>query len=464
VIATLCTALSAAAFFGSIDLGDLWPLAWLAPLPILWLAFGRARTLTVAFAAFAAYAIGSSNILEAYVGFLPAPVLIIAICAPAVLFTLSVLAARMVAARVDPLAGVLAFAALWTALGYLASFGPDGTAANVAYSQVPAPILIQSASLFGLWSIAFLIAFVPASIALALRRRKVLPAALGIGLFALNAAYGAYVLAQPAGPALRVGLIDSDKLGSAAFADDGAVALATIDAYDNQALTLARDDVRLVVYPEKLAIMEEPWRTQAAAKLAATARTLNATLVAGFDNRDGATRENIAWVFPADGGAPQIYSKRHMVPGLESAFTPGNGPLTLSNRVGIEICKDMDFNRMVRQDSRAHADVMAVPAWDFDADAYLHGDMAVMRDVENGFALARSARDGLLTLSDAQGRILALRRTSYDGFATLVDDLPRGTNAGNTLYDRIGDAFAWLCIAVSTALLLLGFFPRKKAA
>jgi len=464
MIAFLCMVLSAAAFFGSLGLGQLWPLAWLAPLPILWLAFGRARMATVAVSAFASYAIGSSNILEAYAGFLPVTVLIIAICAPAALFTLSVLAARFVAARVNPLAGVLAFATLWTALGYFASFSPDGTAANIAYSQVSEPILIQSATLFGLWSVAFLIAFVPASIALALRRRKVLPAVLGIGLFAFNAAYGAYVLARPVGPIIHAVLIDSDKLGSAAFADDGAVSLAAIDAYDDQALKLSGDHARLVVFPEKLAVIEPPWRAQAEARLASTARTLNATLVAGFDNRDGGRRENIAWVFPPDGGTPKIYSKRHMVPGLESAFTPGDAPLTLPNRIGIEICKDMDFNRMLRKDSREHADVMAVPAWDFDADADLHGNMAVMRDVENGFAMARAARDGLLTLSDAQGRILALRRTSKDGFTTLVGDLPRGINAGNTVYDRIGDAFAWLCIAASAILLLLGFLPRKKAA
>jgi apolipoprotein N-acyltransferase len=190
---------------------------------------------------------------------------------------------------------------------------------------------------------------------------------------------------------------------------------------------------------------------------------LNATVVAGFDSRDGATRENIAWVFPPDGGTPQIYSKRHMVPGLERAFTPGTAPLSLPGHVGVEICKDMDFNRMLRGDAREHADVMAVPAWDFGADADLHANMAVMRDVENGFAMARSARDGLLTLSDAQGRILALRRTSNDGFTTLASDLPRGTDTGNTLYDRIGDAFAWLCIVVSATLLFLGFFARKKS-
>jgi apolipoprotein N-acyltransferase len=226
---------------------------------------------------------------------------------------------------------------------------------------------------------------------------------------------------------------------------------------------MSNDHVRLIVYPEKLAVIEPPWRAQAEAKLAATAKALDATLVAGFDSRDGNVRENVAWVFPPDGGAPQIYSKRHMVPGLESAFTPGTAPLALANRIGIEICKDMDFNRMLRRDSSVRADVMAVPAWDFGADAALHANMAVMRDVENGFAMARSARDGLLTLSDAQGRIVASMPTFNLGFMSLVGDLPRGTNAGHTFYDRIGDAFAWLCIAATALLLLAGFLPPKKA-
>ena len=393
MIAFLCVSLSAAAFFGSLGLGQLWPLAWLAPLPILWLAFGRARTPLVSVSAFAAYAIGSSNILEAYAGSLPAPVLITAVCAPAALFSLSVLAARFVAVRTAPMSGVLAFAALWTALGYIASFGPDGTAANVAYSQVQAPMLIQSASLFGLWGIAFVIAFVPAAIALSLRRRMLLPAALGVGLFALNAAYGAYVLSQPGGPILRAGLIDSNKLGPAAFADDGAVSLAAIDAYDNTALQLSKDRVRLVVYPEKLAIIEPPWRAQAEAKLASTAKALRATLVAGFDSRQGALRENVAWVFPPDGGPPQVYSKRHLVPGLESAFTPGTTPLTLSNGMGIEICKDMDFNRMLARGCARARRCLAVPAWDFDADArsaWQNGDDARMLRMVSPWRAARA--------------------------------------------------------------------------
>jgi apolipoprotein N-acyltransferase len=53
------------------------------------------------------------------------------------------------------------------------------------------------------------------------------------------------------------------------------------------------------------------------------------------------------------------------------------------------------------------ANLLLVPTWDFNLDRWLHARMAVLRAVENGFALARSARNGLFTLSDNRGRILA---------------------------------------------------------
>jgi len=48
--------------------------------------------------------------------------------------------------RLSPLAGTVAFAALWTSVFYLLSFGANGTGPSWAYSQVGAPVLIQSAA------------------------------------------------------------------------------------------------------------------------------------------------------------------------------------------------------------------------------------------------------------------------------------------------------------------------------
>jgi apolipoprotein N-acyltransferase len=101
---------------------------------------------------------------------------------------------------------------------------------------------------------------------------------------------------------------------------------------------------------------------------------------------------------------------------------------------------------------------MGVPAADFGKDAWLHARMAVMRGVENGFALVRAADNGLVTASDAQGRLIASKMDTRPGLTMVVADLPLGP--GPTLYARIGDAFVWLCAAF---LLWIGadFFCKR---
>src|SRR5262249_42731680 len=155
----------------------------------------------------------------------------------------------------------------------------------------------------------------------------------------------------------------------------------------------------LVVLPENIAKLAPEWRSEADAKLGAAAKDLHATLVAGFNTYlDGAQR-NVSLAF-SPGRAPVTYMKRRLVPVLETAvYTPGPGPLVLANGVGLEICKDMDFDDMIRSDEVAtRPELLAVPAWDFDKDDWSHARVAVLRSVENGVPMARSARDGLLTL------------------------------------------------------------------
>jgi apolipoprotein N-acyltransferase len=70
-----CTLLSAIGFYFSFGLGDQWWLSWLAPIPILWFAFGNARSWRVFAASGFAMALGASSILRAYGESLPALVL-----------------------------------------------------------------------------------------------------------------------------------------------------------------------------------------------------------------------------------------------------------------------------------------------------------------------------------------------------------------------------------------------------
>jgi apolipoprotein N-acyltransferase len=112
----------------------------------------------------------------------------------------------------------------------------------------------------------------------------------------------------------------------------------------------------------------------------------------------------------------------------------------------------MDFPRLSREYALSGANLLLIPAWDFDLDRWAHSRMAILRGVENGFAIARAARNGLLTLSDNRGRILAERATIPGQFVSLNGRI--NVVREETFYTRTGDWFAWLCLAGFLVLLV----------
>ncbi len=457
MIAILCAFSSAAGFYLAFGHGALWPLAWIAPVPVLWLGFGDTPRWQAFAAAWASYALGACNILPDYAGILPAFVLVLAVAAPALLFAFAVLLGARAASRFSPLAGALAFAMAWTGWDYIVSLFRNGTAPSPSVALVGAPWAIQGAALFGPWIITFLLGFIAAGIAVSLRKRQWAPVLAAAILFAANAGFGLWRMGEAAAaPVTRIGLAADDSLIGAARKPGGAQIVA--DAYANAARLLAHQGATLIVFPEKLAVLKEQQSAPALELLRAAARDTRTTIVIGFDSQ-GPERRNEALIFVPDGTAPRAYFKRHMVEGLEDAFVPGIGGFTLPDKTGVAICKDMDFPVTLRADSvAAHPTLLAVPAWDFGGDGWWHARLAILRGVENGFALARTANDGLMTLTDAYGRVVALKPSAGGGMVTLVGDLPRGL--ARTLYQIIGDAFAWACIAGT--LLLLGFLRLRR--
>jgi apolipoprotein N-acyltransferase len=315
--------------------------------------------------------------------------------------------------------------------------------------------------------ITFLLGVFSAGVALSLRTRKPLPAGIAIAIFCANAAYGYLRVSMPPSGTIRVALIESDAAVGKFGEEDREATLQAIDAYVAEIAKLHDQHVGLVVLPENISRIAPAWRPEAEAKLAAAAEQAHATLVAGFNTPIDDARRNISWAFTPGLSQPAVYQKRRLVPVLESAvFSPGLGPKVLPNGTGLEICKDMDFHAMIRKDTVSTKPVLlAVPAWDFDKDDWSHARVAVMRSVENGVPMARNARDGLLTLNDRYGRLVAVTRTT-GGFKTLIGDLPLDGHGGETLYDRIGDVFGWLCLGIAVALVAFSLqwrvSPRPK--
>jgi apolipoprotein N-acyltransferase len=74
-----------------------------------------------------------------------------------------------------------------------------------------------------------------------------------------------------------------------------------------------------------------------------------------------------------------------------------------------------------------------------------------MRGVENEYSIARSARGGFMTVSDAKGRIVAEKRSDAEPFSTLVAKVP--VSHETTVYSKLGNWFGWVAIGLLVVAL-----------
>jgi apolipoprotein N-acyltransferase len=455
------TALSALCWWFGGSIHPWWWLTWLAPLPVLWLA-PRVRARSAALSAFVAYSAGSLSgwtYLHTYIG-LPLLYDVYAMSVSGIMLMLCVLLYRRLLLRGHTLAAALAVPTLWVAFEYITNLlSPHATITNISTTQMDALAVIQIAAITGIWGIGFLLLLVPTAIALqatphASKRSRVMVAVLTAILLTGSVAYGGWRLQAPATGTMRIGLVSLQKPTDAALSEPKGQALEAryMEAFDR----LANDGAHIVLAPEGtfgVADTSIPAFSQ-------MAKQRDLIVASGVDFRgDPSGRRNMLMAFQPGATSPATYNKHHLLPGMDP-FVPGNSYTMLQGdpRIGMAICKDMDFHDIGWAYAARHAQMLLVPASDFTVDGWLHSRIAIMRGVENGFAVARAAHAGRLTLSDDRGRVVA-EASSEGGDAELVGDLP--LRETHTFYAQWGDWFAWLDLMALTAWLALAFVPRK---
>ncbi|HEX8754739.1 MAG TPA: nitrilase-related carbon-nitrogen hydrolase [Steroidobacteraceae bacterium] len=462
MITVLAAVLSGAMFYLSQGFDHAWPLAWLAPVPLLWLAYGKAPNWQVMAASAAAILAGVGYILQSpYLPLIPPLVIISSVGIYTALFCGGVWFARFVQRRASPVLTLLAFPACWTAFEFLMEMrSPNGTYGSFAYSTLGAPVLIQSASLFGMWALTFLMCLFANTLAMALRPKRAAAAAIGAGAFicVVNLVFGIVRLARAQPDTLRVAaIVDETAVANSWRAHSLPAALEVTETYAREIRLAASQGARFAVTPEGGMASIPDAQAAIISPLVAAARDTGVQIIAGFHSDSPAG--DFALSIAPDGRV-QRYDKRHRVPGLEDRYTAGRVSGWLGDGRGMEICKDMDFPDTIRADAAKGVRLMGVPAGDMGIDGWQHGIMSVMRGVEDGFATVRAAHDGLVFASDAQGRLVALRKDAPTGLTMIIADLALGP--GPTLYTRIGNVFPWICVIFSLTLGAGAAFARGQ--
>jgi apolipoprotein N-acyltransferase len=432
-------------------MNPMWPLMWIAFIPVLLLAAETASWRLAAAAAALSVLLGSLTMLYYlhFVLYAHVTAWLIPFSIASLLFAAGVLLFRGLLHRRAVFSAVIALPAFWTVCEYLASFVPaNGTAGSLAYTQERFLLILQVASLTGPWGITFLLLLFPSAVAIGLylRRRRRLQAALVVGsalaVLAVALLFGAIRLAAPNSQQnVKVGLLVTDRVE---FADETPEMQELIKSYAEQAERLARQGARIVLMPEETGLLLDRNAKIVVPVLQSVADRTGASLVIGMLHVVGRDSFNEARIYTPNQPIA-TYDKQHMLPPWESKLTPGTSLVLLSNPavpIGVAICKDMDFIHSALDYGRAGVDLLLDPAWDFNVDRTWHGHIAIMRGVEGGYAIAHAAKDGFLTVTDDRGRILGEVRTDSGAFASILVDVPLGHD--QTVFDRYGTWFPWM--------------------
>jgi apolipoprotein N-acyltransferase len=502
------SALSAALLVFSFPDFNLWPLAWVALVPLL---ISVARRPQAGRAFLLGWLMGTlffycscywlTHALVRYGG-IPKLVAFLLLAPGALIIGIFPGLCALLVARVVGRWGVRAlFAApfFWVALEW-ARLGVLGQLWNaIGYSQAYVPSLIQTARWGGVYAVGFLILTMNASLAyLLLRRtRRALMTTVGTTTVIALVALAAHLVAQsemdtnageaPAAvliavqPNVPMDPVESLSEMASLVERHKSLSEGALGERESRGKASADSTVpRVVVWPESPMhfayardsefrdyVAEFTVRNRASVifnsqEPAPAGGSYNAAVMVNEEGRLVAQYDKIRLLpFGEYVPLPRWLPGVRWIPVLVGDFTPGaEYPLMPLGRAraGVFICFESAFPAIARRFALDGADVLI----NISNDGYLgetpvmrqHLANAVFRAVENARPVARVTNTGITAFINARGEV----EDATAGFQTAVRTWTvRPATNGQTFYTRRGDLLAWLCALCGFLMLAMTF-------
>jgi apolipoprotein N-acyltransferase len=462
----------------------LWPIAYVAPIPFLWLVRGsRPRRGALIGSVFGLVYFGALLYWIALFGEMAWVSLVLLSAASTAAFGAL---APAVWRRSRPAVSTVGLASLWTVIEWIRGSFPLGGFGwgQLGTTQLDAPA-VPLASVTGVWGLSFAVILISGLILLALERwgrgeaRKALPpavAAVAVGLLPVFVP-----LAEPDGAPIDVAAIQVDvsSVGDlVGEAEDIAVAALNVERH----LALAQDPPDLVVWGEGSLDPGASADPQTQAAVSDAVATVGAPTLAGavIDDPDG-SQHTSTLAFDGSGAVVDRYDKVRLVPfgeyvpwrerlGFLDAIdqvsvdrVPGEEihDLTVAGLppIGAPICYENSFPSIDREMVRQGAAVLVVTinnaSYERTAASEQHLLMSRLRAVENGRWVVHAAVSGISAFVDERGRVVDSRGLFEP--ATMRQQVVASTKT--TLYTRFGDWVPWGSIVLVLGLIAL---PRGR--
>jgi apolipoprotein N-acyltransferase len=396
-------------------------------------------------------------------------------------FSLCLLADRLVSARLKGISSTLVFPVMWCSIEYLSSLNPAKASwTSLAYTQVDNLPLMQLTAITGIWGISFLITWFASVVNWIWAqnfewkkfRKEAITFACVAGGILLFGILRLGISPSPSRSVRTASIVQARNINTdlktCKWTDAKGLYEYSNEVEDNlleKTQQAAKAGAEVVLWQECAGTIpknEEKKFIERATAIAAREKIyLLMTLWSVPDDFPKHLVENKMVIIDQGAQIRSVYVKNNPVPSAEP-IVKGATPLpiveTPHGKIAAAICYDGDFPGFIRNAGKHNAEIMFLPANDWKEIDPLHTHMAITRAIENGFSLVRPAGQGLSVTTDNRGRIIS----SLDYYRTdeqiMYADVP--VQHTFTLYPVIGDLFAWLCIAGFITFLVVPVFKK----
>jgi apolipoprotein N-acyltransferase len=351
--------------------------------------------------------------------------------------------------------------------------------------------IAQLASVTGIYGVSALVVLGNVALSMLIvgegRRRSVVPAIVIVSVLGV-AAWGGGRMARGTllqqGDPVRAGIVQGNFAQDIKW--DAARASAILDRYLALSAEAIGHGATLVVWPESSVPFYFLGSPSGAERIRRLAREGRAHVLVGSDEYEvraqpsGAPAAvrlyNSAFMIRPDGEVSGVYRKMHLVPFGEyvplerllffvaplveavSDFSAGDRAALLpvgSHVASTAICYEVIYPGLIRRFVREGSELLTTitnDAWfGRSSAAYQHFAQASMRAIEEGRYLVRAANTGISGVVDPYGRVLV--RTGL--FETTVRVQEVRFLRTRTIYSRVGDVVAYLCVTLTAGALVV---------